>query len=631
MGQVQSLHQVPLSSGKRKRSSQKKQTRSKKFSRTDSPSVVNHRSNKAVVDRPLWQRQEQRLTTLLRPTLQDLIDDEVKFDSLTDAEFFKLVYATWNKIQMHRPISIASDVDFKDKVLGSDDLIGLINSFSTNKPFFPALLGKKRLKTLHYNLAANHPVPLSIVLKSVRNKSQAYTHVQHVTKAKMDDLFLLNLIAKPLWSNLVVIEVSLFTERIRKISLDNKNENTSFPYEKMVFPSSLLELFIDDFFPDVLTPSMLPAGLKKLYIGVSLRNDLKDLSLLSKIKDLQDLYIGGCFNQSLSSFNFPSGLKKLTLSSWFEHPIPPGCLPEGLLTLKIGNCFNSLLQQGSLPSTLTTLQWEYDAVMNQPLLPGVLPVGLIHLELPEHFNQALQPGSLPKGLKTLIFNAAYNHPLTVNSLPRGLTSLTLPESYNKALTPGILPDGIEYFCLPRLFNQPLSPGSLPSNLKTLVIDGRFNHPLLQGVLPNNLEKLVIKAFSDFDKPIVFPPHLIELDFSTGFITHYQQELKTLPSSLKRLSLPCHYSHLLPNGLLPQSLAFLQLRMLHHYRLRHESLPSSLDMLVLHGASEIDLLEIPKNSSVKTLKLVQYRDFDPIPSRESLPKGLTTLIVNGKVF
>ncbi|KAM9947893.1 hypothetical protein ACTFIT_001230 [Dictyostelium discoideum] len=191
---------------------------------------------------------------------------------------------------------------------------------------------------------------------------------------------------------------------------------------KNQLPSRVMLL---DGFNQILTPGILPVGVKSLYLG-----DIK-----------QELIIG----------SIPNTVTSISLLDGFNQKLTPGILPN-----RLGSLY---LEIGSIPNTVT----------NVDLLDG--------------FNQKLTPGILPDGVEWLYLGDIKKE-LIIGSIPNTVMNVTLEDGFNQKLTPGILPDSVGSLDLGDI-KQELIIGSIPNTVTNIFLLEGFNQKLTPDILPEN--------------------------------------------------------------------------------------------------------------------------------------------------
>ncbi len=264
--------------------------------------------------------------------------------------------------------------------------------------------------------------------------------------------------------------------------------------------------------------------------------------------ELEVLEFGEFFSQPV--FQLPFYLKRLVLGRNFNHTLP--VLPETLEELFLPPGFSHQIR---IPHSLKTL--HMGRVLQRDM--GTL----VEVCLPDQFNETLDNVVFPDTLRVLVFGWYFNRPVVKLRLPSGLTKLVWGYTFNQPLCP--LPESLEELYFGTDFNQPIN--RFPFHLKILSFGHDFDQPIQElpieltelifgddfdqsiGHLPETLTKLSFG--SRFNRPVIFPPKLIELNLGH----HFAQPLDlTHLCDLQRLSLLC-------SGFLkviPRSLKFVTL-------------------------------------------------------------------------
>ena len=234
-----------------------------------------------------------------------------------------------------------------------------------------------------------------------------------------------------------------------------------------------------------LPPGLLPHGLRRLHIAVSLDVPLLVKSLPSTIEVLQvDGYIA---HEALSIGVLPKSLRHLVMEQW-NYDLHPGFLPPSLERLSLA-AFNQPLDFDVLPASLKALQLFS---FTHPLLPGVLPAGLTHLSM-SNFHDQIDEGVLPPSLVSLDLGPrSQNSLISPSVLPHSLRVLSLYTHGEYPLWPGPLPTGLAVLHWTHE-GPPITPlpGQLPDSL--LVMDlGRCElHSIAEDALPASVTHLLL--------------------------------------------------------------------------------------------------------------------------------------------
>lgn len=260
----------------------------------------------------------------------------------------------------------------------------------------------------------------------------------------------------------------------------------------------------------------LPNSLRYLKLG----NYNKPLCVLPE--GLETLIIGGWDCNTVITGILPSTLEKLILNG-FNHPIIKGDLPKSLKYLKL-RMFNKEIKPNVLPPNLHTLIFgNFDF----PILPKVLPKNLNTFEVGWKFNHPIKENILPIYLKSLIFSdtSCFNQQFVIGSLPENLERLIFIDGpnggcvYNQKFNKNVLPDKLVELTLCCEYNQPFELGVLPKSLEKIKLSsGDYNQPIEEGVLPANVKEVKINTI--FNKPLVLPKELKEIEYSEDFDTSF---------------------------------------------------------------------------------------------------------------
>ncbi|KAF2074861.1 hypothetical protein CYY_003849 [Polysphondylium violaceum] len=149
-------------------------------------------------------------------------------------------------------------------------------------------------------------------------------------------------------------------------------------------------------------------------------------------------------------------------------------------------------------------------------LEAMVPSTVTEISVGAHIKHPLLSWHLPPDLRVLRVQSIFDFRLPL-PLPQTLKTLYLGGSVNESPLPQ-LPSSLTELFFGAFFDSPLQPSDLPPSLTSIRFGQHFNQPIDSNTLPPLLETLVFGK--DFNRPLP----------------------ATLPSTLKELKLPLHYSH-----------------------------------------------------------------------------------------
>ena len=204
-----------------------------------------------------------------------------------------------------------------------------------------------------------------------------------------------------------------------------------------------------------------PSFLKSMYIWPSMN-----------LEDVNDLFCN-------------KTIKEVHLSNFESLDV---VWPSGVEKLSIDNSLN-FLSKGCIPDTVKHLEFLY---YDGPLDPGVLHEGLETLDLGEEYYMPFHSKSFPKTLKVLKLSKQFNRELKVGDLPERLEELYFGKYYNQPIKPGVLPDSLLKINFGTTFNIPMSRIHFPKNIKKIKL-ACSNYAFAVNIndFPESLEKLTI--------------------------------------------------------------------------------------------------------------------------------------------
>lgn len=358
-------------------------------------------------------------------------------------------------------------------------------------------------------------------------------------------------------------------------SLDNLPDNIRrirFVYDSIFnrvinkFPNSLKHLYFGEMYNESI--DALPTGLKTLCFGRMFNKPIDRLASLQVLKKLTFegsfnhklpklsltltyLRFGGSFNKKIHKLKSLENLKVLNLGKSFNCPL---ILPKNLLILEFCVLSKFTLEIHELPPNLKRLHFSVD--YNLQNIRCKLPNMLTYLRVGKVDNNDILNNMLPDTLETLIIRNMSNIPITrfppnlkklsfegqfnqpLDNLPQSLIKLYMVGSqFNHPLPK--LPN-IKHLILPYIYNKPIT--DFPS-LVYLSGGRSYTHPINDKLFPN-LRKLYI--YDNFNQPLdTLPTKLTSLSFCMS--TSLPDNI-TVPSNLKRLALPTHFTGSINNKL-----------------------------------------------------------------------------------
>ncbi|KAN0033358.1 hypothetical protein ACTA71_002783 [Dictyostelium dimigraforme] len=172
-----------------------------------------------------------------------------------------------------------------------------------------------------------------------------------------------------------------------------------------------------------------------------------------------------------------------------------------------------------LPNNLKQLLFQ--DFYNEKLIKGFLPNGLISLTFGDDFNTDIGKGCLPSSITFLKFGYNFNCIIEKDTLPNELKILMFGELFNRTLNTECFLNTtkLEEIHFGREYEKPFNKYTFPQSLKKLIFanDCKFNHPLEVEDLPPLLETLILGEHC------------------------FRSQIKSLPTTLKHLSINCDQS------------------------------------------------------------------------------------------
>ncbi|EGC40454.1 hypothetical protein DICPUDRAFT_146675 [Dictyostelium purpureum] len=291
-------------------------------------------------------------------------------------------------------------------------------------------------------------------------------------------------------------------------------------------------------------------------------------------------------NEIFSKADIPASVETLTISSDIELPLSENIIPDTVRTLKFIN-YNYPVSKKTFPSTIKSL--IVSSFFNQYLDPGILPSSLTHLELGDSYNQPLLPNAIPPTVTTLKFgteysNGSYRQIISPNVIPNSVTFLSIGFEYISLYQLSI-PTSVTRLHLYGTTDQPISPGQIPNSVKILKLKC-FNKPILKKAIPESVTKLSL--YEPFAQPAPFSKDIIPKSVTSLSISNIDLlTFKSIPKSVVKLKLGNKHS----NNRQKQVLKPLV-----------RSKPSILQKVLHHSNSDVNSMETLIPPSVKTLVL-----------------------------
>lgn len=281
-----------------------------------------------------------------------------------------------------------------------------------------------------------------------------------------------------------------------------------------------------------------PASLEVLHFGTGFDKPLQGKDGIGFPPGLQEIDLGGVFNQQLSGVEWPSELRKLTFSEYFNQSLEFHAaggvgvsFPQGLREISFGSRFDQEVARVAWPKGLETLTFGdgFNRAFASPGLGYSYGDGSTGGRMPTDAIAAAAtplrispPPSflLPAGLKVLVLGDGYDHPLRGAELPDGLEKLVIGKSFSFVASVR-WPSGLKWLHLSCKWGSNVGGGggdggdrprssrwlTLPRGLEYLDVGDQFNSPLDSIALPATLK--VLNLGSEFDHPIDHQFHVNE--------------------------------------------------------------------------------------------------------------------------
>lgn len=304
--------------------------------------------------------------------------------------------------------------------------------------------------------------------------------------------------------------------------------------------------------------------------------------------------------------DLPSSLIGLTIEYKFDHKLPMlpnklkrlewNCnrnlpiLPASLIKLQIGSLFNREIRR-KLPDSINTIIW-----WSSHKLP-MFPKNLITLQVWSNI-QLFTITTWPIKMRYIHFINNYNQYIPIFASLSELRSLIIGDQYNRPLQK--LPEQLLILSIGRAFNQKIQsfPHKLirlvissskydfklptfPNNLRELSLGHRNTIKFLDGIINTTYNCVITKVpntliYLCIDHPFesklqTLPSNLIHLEWFCN------QELPTLPDTLKQLNLGSYHNHQIPN--MPPRLNILSLGKYFCYK--PPMLPNTIEEIYVH--------------------------------------------------
>jgi hypothetical protein len=274
-----------------------------------------------------------------------------------------------------------------------------------------------------------------------------------------------------------------------------------------IFPNTLRELELSNFFKLPITKGVLPESLVKLRINSDYEHSLKGILP----KSLKVLILKGNFrNKQFESGEIPEGIEKLTISMHRANhqPIPDDLIPKSVKVLHLDN--------------VNRLYWK----------DGFFPEGLEMLNLRDWAREEdgvfeFKGDILPSTLKDLYMKVIGAVNFEENCIPDGLKKFHLYCHSEIRGYQRILPNSVEVLEMEIMGIIVKEEFRYPTSLRELSITGFYknlNH------LPNTIEKLILKNTSYGMEKGYIPESVryLKMIFVPGW------EMDMTPSSLEYL-------------------------------------------------------------------------------------------------
>lgn len=295
-----------------------------------------------------------------------------------------------------------------------------------------------------------------------------------------------------------------------------------------IFPNTLRELELSNFYNLPIREGVLPESLVKLRINSDYPHSLKGILP----KSLKVLILKGNFRvKQFESGEIPEGIEKLTISLHRNNhqPIPDDLIPRSVKTLHLENVNRHNWKDGFFPEGLELLSLRDWARDGEPLFE-------------------FKGDILPSTLKDLYMKVIGPMHFEENCIPDGLNKFHLYCHSEMTGFQRILPDSVEMLEM-EMVEQRVTTEEVefryPASLKELSISGFYK---VLGHLPNTIERLIFKNTHEEIENGYIPESVIylklifvpgwEMDMTPPFLEyletdgmHYVINRETIPKTL----------------------------------------------------------------------------------------------------
>lgn len=244
-------------------------------------------------------------------------------------------------------------------------------------------------------------------------------------------------------------------------------------------PATIQRLTLVGFMAAPLTNLIWPSSLKQLTLL------LNDGSECGWPESVEELTIGGEFNEPIGGFEWPSSLRDLTFGDQFDQPLDGTVWPPSLLRLEFRGVFDQPVTGAAWPPCLRQL--VLSSSFNHPIIGVVWPATLEKITFGGGFDQPIEGTLWPSSLRYLEFGDSFSQPVSGVDWPLSLGELSFGCSFNQPIADVVWPASLVKLTFGLLFAQPIEAVAWPASLRELTFGAMFRHKI--GTSLAMLEKL----------------------------------------------------------------------------------------------------------------------------------------------
>ncbi len=206
---------------------------------------------------------------------------------------------------------------------------------------------------------------------------------------------------------------------------------------------------------------------------------------------LQQLSVGGRFNQSIAGVVWPASVQQLSFGDYFNQPIVGVVWPASLQKLSFGDDFNQRIARVGWPASLQQLSFGWD--FNRSIVGVVWPSSVQQLSFEGVFNRSIVGVKWPTSMQQLSFEGGFNRSIVGVRWPASVQQLSFGDEFNQPIAGVVWPASLQKLSFGDDFNQPIAEVAWPASLQQLSFGRYFNQPIVGGFLAGFAREAIVRG------------------------------------------------------------------------------------------------------------------------------------------